>query len=497
MINVLVVEDEPPIQRMICKTISEMDREFSVRYTAFNGIQAQRILEAEEVDVVFTDIMMIGGDGITLLQYLHEYRPEIQTVVLSGYDKFEYAKQAYKNGVTDYLLKPVNKTELRDILEVLKKQYHLRMGNRRQECFKNLLDGSEILQKSCFYDELQASSWYLLLIRMRSRGCVKGGMNPEFQKNIESGLVKMFGNEDTVFQTSDGAGEYVVAVKDSITDVEAKALELLNTVGQSDGVIAIAGLLEPVRVQDFRQYVLELRIQIMTESIYGKSCYSCGGRFCPPHDDTWEKDVKTEAFSVMVKALKAGDTRGACSQLDAFMREFEEKNKTCMAIENFMMEFLERGKGSSHSVRASVWNAVYETFSYGELKTRVFQLVERMNGQEEELAEDGSSEGAMPQMVVMIEQYLVDNYQRNIRAGELSMEFGFVSEYISRIFKKYVGLSPSRYLTKIRMEKACQLIKNHPEIQVKEVADQVGYKDIHYFSKVFRKEMGVWPSEYK
>ena len=82
MINVLVVEDEPPIQRMICKTISEMDREFSVRYTAFNGIQAQRILEAEEVDVVFTDIMMIGGDGITLL--LHEYRPEIQTVVLSG-----------------------------------------------------------------------------------------------------------------------------------------------------------------------------------------------------------------------------------------------------------------------------------------------------------------------------------------------------------------------------------------------------------------------------
>lgn len=240
----------------------------------------------------------------------------------------------------------------------------------------------------------------------------------------------------------------MVAVKDSITDVEAKALELLNTVGQSDGVIAIAGLPEPVRVQDFRQYVLELRIQIMTESIYGKSCYSCGGRFCPPHDDTWEKDVKTEAFSVMVKALKAGDTRGACSQLDAFMREFEEKNKTCMAIENFMMEFLERGKGSSHSVRASVWNAVYETFSYGELKTRVFQLVERMNGQEEELAEDGSSEGAMPQMVVMIEQYLVDNYQRNIRAGELSMEFGFVSEYISRIFKKYVGLSPSRYLTK-------------------------------------------------
>ena len=472
MINVLVVEDEPPIQRMICKTISGMDQEFSVRYTAFNGIQARRILEAEEVDVVFTDIMMIGGDGITLLQYLHKYRPEIQTVVLSGYERFEYAKQAYKNGVTDYLLKPVNKSELRDILEVLKKQYHQRMRNRRQE-------------------------WYLLLIRVLGRGGAKGGLNPETQKSLESGLIKMFRNEEAVFQTSDGAGEYVVAVRDSIPDMEAKALELLNVMGQSDGVIAMAGLPEPVRAQDFRQHLLELRIQIMTESIYGKSCYSCGGRSCPPHDDTWEQDVREEAFSVMVKALKSGDSRGVCSQLNTFMREFEEKNKTCMAIENFMMEFLERGKGSSHSVRASVWNAVYETFSYEELKERIFQLVERLNQQGEDMAEDGNGEEAMPQMVVMIEQYLVDNYQRNIKAGELSMEFGFVSEYISRIFKKYVGLSPSRYLTKIRMEKACQLIKNHPGIQVKEVADQVGYKDIHYFSKVFRKEMGVWPSEYK
>lgn len=497
MINVLVVEDEPPIQRMICKTISGMDQEFSVRYTAFNGIQARRILEAEEVDVVFTDIMMIVGDGITLLQYLHKYRPEIQTVVLSGYERFEYAKQAYKNGVTDYLLKPVNKSELRDILEVLKKQYHQRMRNRRQECFKDLLDGIKLPQKSCIYDELLASSWYLLLIRVLGRGGAKGGLNPETQKSLESGLIKMFRNEEAVFQTSDGAGEYVVAVRDSIPDMEAKALELLNVMGQSDGVIAMAGLPEPVRAQDFRQHLLELRIQIMTESIYGKSCYSCGGRSCPPHDDTWEQDVREEAFSVMVKALKSGDSRGVCSQLNTFMREFEEKNKTCMAIENFMMEFLERGKGSSHSVRASVWNAVYETFSYEELKERIFQLVERLNQQGEDMAEDGNGEEAMPQMVVMIEQYLVDNYQRNIKSGELSMEFGFVSEYISRIFKKYVGLSPSRYLTKIRMEKACQLIKNHPGIQVKEVADQVGYKDIHYFSKVFRKEMGVWPSEYK
>ena len=73
----------------------------------------------------------------------------------------------------------------------------------------------------------------------------------------------------------------------------------------------------------------------------------------------------------------------------------------------------------------------------------------------------------------------MDNCQRISGAGEVSMEFGLVmSEYIKgRIFEEIRGLSPSRYLTKIRMEKACQLIKNHPEIQVKVEADQVGYKE--------------------
>ena len=224
MINVLIVEDEPPIQRMICKTISEMDTEFKVAYTAFNGTQARKILEAEEVDVVFTDIMMIGGDGITLLQYIHENRPGLQTVVLSGYDKFEYAKQAYKNGITDYLLKPVNKAELKDILGVLKVQYHLEMRNRRQECFQAMLDGREIQEKGSIRDELLSSLWYLLLIRVSGRCKAKSGQEPLAQEILESEAERVFNSKDTIFQVLDGAGEYVLAVKGSVLEVESKAL---------------------------------------------------------------------------------------------------------------------------------------------------------------------------------------------------------------------------------------------------------------------------------
>ena len=179
----------------------------------------------------------------------------------------------------DYLLKPVNKSELRDILEVLKKQYHQRMRNRRQECFKDLLDGIKLPQKSCIYDELLASSWYLLLIRVLGRGGAKGGLNPETQKSLESGLIKMF-RMKKLFSDIGWCRGICGGCQGQHSGHGAKALELLNVMGQSDGVIAMAGLPEPVRAQDFRQHLLELRIQIMTESIYGKSCYSCGGRSC-------------------------------------------------------------------------------------------------------------------------------------------------------------------------------------------------------------------------
>lgn len=500
MINILVVEDEPPIQRMICKTITGLDREFNIAFTAFNGAEARKILETESIDVVFTDIMMIGGDGITLLQYLHEEKPEIQTVVLSGYDKFEYARQAYKNGVADYLLKPINKAELQSVLKVLRERHQLKLQSKRRACFKALLAGEDCGREQPFCGMAAGTRWNLLLIRVsggRSElgGLEQGRRNPALSdEQVEAAVMEQLGTEDTMFLPADGAGEYILAIREEAALVEEGALRLLDSMkGRHGAVTAIAKTEKAVEAKGFRQNFLELRIQIMTESVYGKSCYSCNGYSWPPHDDTWEKDVKSEAFLKMVKDLKAGDLEEVRRGLDCFLEKFRQENKTCMAIENIMMELLERGRGSSHSMRAGVWNAVYETFSYRELRSRLFGILSgletRQEGQDEE--------ETLPRMVTMIEQYLLDNYQRNIKAGELSTEFGFVSEYISRIFKKYVGLSPSRYLTKIRMEKACELIRSCPGIQIKEVADQVGYKDIHYFSKVFRKEMGVWPSEYK
>jgi YesN/AraC family two-component response regulator len=101
-----------------------------------------------------------------------------------------------------------------------------------------------------------------------------------------------------------------------------------------------------------------------------------------------------------------------------------------------------------------------------------------------------------PKLIENIENYLIKNYSSSITSTVLSKEFGFVPSYISRLFRQYKGVSPSEYLTHYRIEKAKQIMRENPELLVKEIADQVGFKEAYYFSKTFKKETGIWPSDY-
>ena len=100
-------------------------------------------------------------------------------------------------------------------------------------------------------------------------------------------------------------------------------------------------------------------------------------------------------------------------------------------------------------------------------------------------------------MVSQIEQYLRDNYTSSISNEMLAALFGFVPSYISKIFRAHSGLSPAEYLIKLRVEKAKELLETRRELLVKEVSQLVGYDDQYYFSKVFKKATGLWPTQYQ
>lgn len=97
----------------------------------------------------------------------------------------------------------------------------------------------------------------------------------------------------------------------------------------------------------------------------------------------------------------------------------------------------------------------------------------------------------------IVEAYLHENFKKEISLSELADKLGFTSDYISRVFKKYKDASPIKYITKLRINEAKQLLVNHPDLDIKKVGELVGYPDAFYFSRVFKSNTSFYPSEYR
>ena len=95
------------------------------------------------------------------------------------------------------------------------------------------------------------------------------------------------------------------------------------------------------------------------------------------------------------------------------------------------------------------------------------------------------------------EAYLRENFKKDISLGELADKLGFTPDYISKIFKKYKSESPIKYITRLRINEAKQLLINHPELDIKKIGELAGYNDPFYFSRVFKANTDLYPSEYR
>ncbi len=131
MWHVLVVEDEPPILRNIVAKIESVHESFSVTHTASNGKMAIELLQSETFDVIFLDIHLLVITGIDVLQFIHENKIPVKSVILSGYDEFRYAQKAIEYKAFAYHVKPLNREELGVTLKKLHMALHKEQSEQK------------------------------------------------------------------------------------------------------------------------------------------------------------------------------------------------------------------------------------------------------------------------------------------------------------------------------------------------------------------------------
>ena len=127
--NIMLVEDEFLLRQSLARHIEALDSGYKIVCQVPDGCAALKALKSEDIHLIITDIRMPVMDGLTLAKNVHERYPHILTIVLSGYADFEYAQEALRQGVFDYLLKPVSRENLENALSkaslLLEKHFQL------------------------------------------------------------------------------------------------------------------------------------------------------------------------------------------------------------------------------------------------------------------------------------------------------------------------------------------------------------------------------------
>ena len=136
MYKVLLVDDEALIREAIGENIPWGELGFELVASCENGREAMEAIRAKKPDLVLTDICMPYVDGIELAKYIYENCPDTRTIIISGYDEFEYAKQAVRYQVMEYILKPITPSELTEVL--LKAKGQLEEARSKRKTLKKL-----------------------------------------------------------------------------------------------------------------------------------------------------------------------------------------------------------------------------------------------------------------------------------------------------------------------------------------------------------------------
>ncbi|MFB9275478.1 response regulator [Cohnella cellulosilytica] len=500
-LNILIVEDEPPIARSL-KALIEQLPGMRVAACAEHGAEALDRLEREEIDVVFTDVSMPVMGGIELMSAIYERYPDIVTVVVSGYQDFEYVRSALQYHAFDYMLKPVFKPDLHRLLEKIAELSARRKSEAQTRQLAALLNrttpGDELVR-----DALPDLPWYALAVvcagtmpQSYSDGAIPG---KSYWEQVDWGELSSSVGGNCRFWMMDGrtaAEKIVIAAFAEPRDI-AEFERIYAKLPENLFVTMLVGP-ETRKREELADFHDALRQLLYRTVSVGQSRMIFVERSKLEARASRERGLELESAEAEALALhlRRDETEAAAGAIAGLFERCAEREVSQAELESVLQQLLHRiVKFSSgqevHSTLPEIelGEAIAKAVSYPSLTKDVLRVYAAAAVRDQ--AQD------TPPIVLDVERFLREHYAESITGEELSRRFGFVPSYITKLFRAHRGVSPLQYLTRVRLDKAKEIIRGEPRLMLKEIAQMVGYSDPLYFSRVFRKEVGVWPSEYK
>ncbi|UVI30163.1 response regulator transcription factor [Paenibacillus spongiae] len=470
MYKVLIVDDESWVVESLKASVDWNSLGFEVAGEAYSGLEALAFIQAHKPQVVFTDIRMQGMSGLELIKKGGELPDPPKFVVVSGYAEFAYAQRALNYGAAMYCLKPYDEQEIADVLSKLKKH----------------LDAAQQLSDT-------------LLLQMLAE---EGGGSPDAIK-------REFDKHGIRIDAGHAVGAMVCDAGDGRFPQVEHALRLKIGIRKMLYIMAYDSLTEAARKLEAEWpdglkgagVSFAFTDSHMLKNAMGSANLLASHYFITGSEGVnWHREASQGTLNKVIKqigsAIGSKEFAVLGGLFDEAGRLFQQEGYTvkhALRLYNVVISLLYSMNEEERDGMLFSYEQLMETFrSLPDMLDYLKGVSMRMIRKNPEYAvkETGN------ETFKLILQDVHDNFRSDISIQSLTQKYFISPNYVSQLFKKEVGETFTSYMTKLRINYACELLEQTNYL-VNEIAEKAGYHDYFYFTRMFKKMTGRTPTQFR
>lgn len=517
----MIVEDEEIIRDGLANFIDWESIGFDIVAKTEDGRDALEYLENHVVDVVLTDIKMTFVSGLELAKYFYENQLETKVVIISGYKEFEYARQAIKYNVDNYLLKPFDVDTVIPVFEGIKKgldlererkiksekekkEYHDLIPLLRDQFFLDLLVGA-IKDK----DEIKRKLKLLKfdLIPEKTMCIIVNFYISKINKEAKMGREDIY-NSICNFIKGTRKDIYYIPIRNNIQGVlqiiifsekfkdtkkfQLSISEYLNKITQqAESILSINVRYELKYSYKCLYELIELknRLKFLESSNKEKT-----NTLLPRQYDFLQEQQK-----LFFSYLNEGDFKAIYNLMDSLMDRLIHFDINY--VRNYLINLVSMLSNRSKELEIDLYKITKGNCDYNLLfdmddMIEISQWCKQIFNCIKNEIDENKTEYHQKQIILKAKEYIEDNFNKDLSLEDIAEHVFLSPVYFSRLFKKETNENFIDYLKKVRIIKAKRLLKN-TDNRIYEISQQVGYKSSKYFSRLFREYTGSTPSNYR
>lgn len=534
MLRVFLAEDESIIRETLRDTVPWAQYGYTFAGEAGDGEMALPLIRQLKPDVLITDIRMPFMDGLALSELVSREFPEMKIVIISGYDDFEYARKAISIGVDRYLLKPITKKALLDVLEELKEKIEGERANRsylaqfhreaeeyeqytRRVFFERVVAGQlsvqEIYETAEKLDiDLRAQCYTIAFFSVVPEPSGSAGAYSEPGARLREALLEHFLKYPEYMLLRWNLTTYAVLLKGSAAQMEELIRRCVDTVGHqyetyapeqnwyvavgrpTQRLSALPACFEEVSRLWAYRYIMPQQHILTADTV---SFLAGTGS-----DSTLDQlDVNKVDPAILTGVMQSASAQEIPKFAGEYIRNVEEALSSNPFCQYLMLSVRFTAARFAASLGVSQQDA-FASLPCLELVGRnvtAADLTDYLTAVLLRAAElrDRASSSQFRSILKQAVAYIDSHYtEESLSLNQVARAVNVSANYLSAVFSQETGATFTEYVTGKRMEKARELLRSTDK-RSGEVAVAVGYRDPHYFSFLFKKTQGCTPRDYR